>query len=183
MNGLVINGVQLSTTLYTIHKSHDFKFPVIVSDEFLQCKLARFGKVVSPFKTISLGCKHSSLRHVVSFRKQVFMMLESNDNTLDIYFHVKHDGGSYMVYATTGSVRCFECGEIGHKHLACPHNRTGAESAAGSRVDASYNIEDLAKAVRHDVVPTVDGMLLMMMLWYLLKILSLSPYFQMMFVQ
>ncbi len=40
----------------------------------------------------------------MSFRKQVFMMLESNDNTLDIYFHVKHDGGSYMVYATTGSV-------------------------------------------------------------------------------
>ncbi len=40
MNGLVINGVQLYTTLYTIHKSHDFKFPVIVSDEFLQCQLA-----------------------------------------------------------------------------------------------------------------------------------------------
>ncbi len=59
-----------------------------------------------------------------------------------------------MVYATTGSVRCFECGDIGHKRLACPHKRTGAESAAG--VDASDNIEDLAEAVRDDVVPTVE---------------------------
>ncbi len=59
-----------------------------------------------------------------------------------------------MVYATTGSVRCFECGDIGHKRLACPHKRTGAESAAG--VDASDNIEDLAEAVRDEVVPTVE---------------------------
>ncbi len=39
-----------------------------------------------------------------------------------------------MVYATTGSVRCFDVEDIGHKRLACPHKRTGAESAAG--VDA-----------------------------------------------
>ncbi len=82
------------------------------------------------------------------------MMLESNDNILDINFRVKHEGESYMVYATTGSVRCFECGDIGHKRLACPHKRTGAESAAG--VDASDNIEDLAEAVRDEVVPTVE---------------------------
>ncbi len=28
-----------------------------------------------------------------------------------------------MVYATTGSLRCFECGGLGHKKFACPHNR------------------------------------------------------------
>lgn len=75
------------------------------------------------------------------------MMLGSNDNTLDINFWVKHEGGSYMVYATTGSLRCFKCGDIGHKRLVCPHKRTGAESVAGLRVDASDNIEDLAEAV------------------------------------
>ncbi|RXN23771.1 Homeobox goosecoid [Labeo rohita] len=83
-------------------------------------------------------------------------MLESNDNILDINFRVKHEGGSYMVYATTGSVRCFECGDVGHKRLACPHKRTSAKSAAEPRVDASDNIEDLVEAVQDDVVPTAE---------------------------
>ncbi len=156
VNGLVINGafLQLSPLYAPSTKVTISNVPPFVADEVLQRELARFGKVVSPFKTISLGCKHPSLRHVVSFRRQVFMMLESNDNILDINFRVKHEGGSYMVYVTTGSVRCFECGDIGHKRLACPHKRTGAESAAG--VDAPDNIEDLAEAIQDEVVPTVE---------------------------
>jgi len=26
-----------------------------------------------------------------------------------------------IVYANTGSMECFECGDIGHKRMACPH--------------------------------------------------------------
>ncbi len=81
VNGLVINGafLQLSPLYAPSTKVTISNVSPFVADEVLQRELARFGKVVSPFKTISLGCKHPSLRHVVSFRRQVFMMLESND--------------------------------------------------------------------------------------------------------
>lgn len=84
------------------------------------CELVRFGKIASPFRAISLGCKNPALKHVVSFRRQVSMFLESPDRTLNVSFRIKHEGGAYMIYATTGSLRCFVCGDVGHKREMCP---------------------------------------------------------------
>lgn len=28
-----------------------------------------------------------------------------------------------MIYANTGNLKCFECGDIGHKKNACPHKK------------------------------------------------------------
>ncbi len=39
-----------------------------------------------------------------------------------------------MVYSTTGSLRCFECVDLGHKKSACPHNR---EREPGNRPSVS----------------------------------------------
>lgn len=49
----------------------------------------------------------------------MFMFL--NQPELDLSFRVGHEGGKYVVYANTGSMKCFECGDIGHKRMACPH--------------------------------------------------------------
>ncbi len=125
VNRLIVSGltvkdafVQLSP-LYTLTtKVTVSNIPPFVSNDVVQRELARFGKIVIPFKTVALGCKHPALKHVASFRRYVYMVLESPENTLDINFRVKHEGRLYMVYATTGSIRCFECGDIGHKRLA-----------------------------------------------------------------
>ncbi len=69
---------------------------------------------------ILLGCKNAALRHVLSFRRQVFMFLNSPECTLEASFRVIHGENSYMVYASTDSLRCFECGYLGHKRFACP---------------------------------------------------------------
>lgn len=122
VTGLTVNDafVQLSP-LYTLTtKVTVSNIPPFISNDVLQRELAHFGKVVSPFKTVTLGCKHPALKHVASFRRYVYMVLESPENTLDINFRVKHEGRLYMVYATTGSIRC---GDIGHKRLTCPHKK------------------------------------------------------------
>ncbi len=80
--------------------------PPFISDDVLERELVRFGKIASPFRAISLGCKNPSLKHVMSFRRQVYMFLESPDRTLNVSFRIKYEGGSYMIYATTGSLRC-----------------------------------------------------------------------------
>jgi len=53
------------------------------------------------------------------------MFLESPDRTLNVY--IKHEG-EHMIYATTGSLRCFECGDVGHKRQMCPHKDRGQEN-------------------------------------------------------
>lgn len=53
------------------------------------------------------------------------MFLDST--VLDISFRVLYEGKSLMLYARTGSLKCYECHEIGHKKNACPH-KTNTES-------------------------------------------------------
>ena len=43
------------------------------------------------------------------------MFLNCPAQTLDVSFRVKHGEGHYMVYASTGSRKCFECGDVGHR--------------------------------------------------------------------
>lgn len=92
--------------------------PPYIPNACIENELQRFGKIVSGITLIPLGCKKEALKHVLSFRRQLFMVLESP--TLDISFRVKHEDKSYMIYASTNHLKCFECGSIGHKKMECP---------------------------------------------------------------
>lgn len=123
--------------------------PPFIPNELLEKELRRFGKFASGFRTVSLGCKDPKLKHVMSLRRQVFMFLDSPSQTLDVSFRVKHGDRSYMVYASAGQIKCFDCGDVGHKQVLCPHRQTefnAAGLAAGSTgagsADAPYNIAD-----------------------------------------
>jgi len=48
------------------------------------------------------------------------MFLTSTERTLEISFRVSHGDGSYMLYASTDHLKCFECGNISHKRFTCP---------------------------------------------------------------
>ncbi|KAI4885370.1 hypothetical protein NFI96_008195 [Prochilodus magdalenae] len=108
---------------------------VVISNvpPFIKNELARFGKFASAMKMIPLGCKSTAVKHVLSFRRQVFMFLASCDQHLDISFRCKHGDSSYVVFASTERLRCFECGDIGHKQFGCPHRAAQrADQQAGS---------------------------------------------------
>lgn len=111
--------------------------PPFIPNVLLEKELQRFGKLASGFKTVGLGCKHDKLKHVQSFRRQVFMFLNSATQTLEVSFRVKYEEGSYMVYASTGSMKCFECGDVGHKRASCPHKNQGDQVEVNGRAEES----------------------------------------------
>ncbi len=84
-NGLVINDnfVQVTPLQAPTAKITVSNVPPFIPDDALERELVRFGKFASGFKIITLGCKHPSLRHVKSFRRQAFMFLDSAENTLE----------------------------------------------------------------------------------------------------
>lgn len=53
-----------------------------VKNEVIMKELACFGKFASAMKIISLSCKNSAVKHVLSFSRQVFMFLNDQDETL-----------------------------------------------------------------------------------------------------
>ncbi|KAM3835935.1 ceramide synthase 2-like [Diretmus argenteus] len=88
--------------------------PPFITDEFLSRELSRHGKIVSPIKKILSGCKPPLLKHVVSHRRQLYMILSNRDEELNLRFHVKVDDYEYMIFATSSVMKCFGCRKEGH---------------------------------------------------------------------
>ena len=131
--------------------------PPFIDNALLEQELRRFGKFASGFKTVALGCKDARLKHVQSLRRQVFMFLDAPSQTLDVSFRVKYGEGSYMVYASSGQMKCFECGDVGHKRYACPHRGTQpsdvSADAQTARTDSRPEGEGGQSAEQGETVP------------------------------
>lgn len=120
--------------------------PPFVSNESISKELSRFGKFATEIRLIPLGCKNAALKHVLSFRRQMLMFLNSADKTLEVSFRVPHGDSSYMVDASTDSLKCFQCGSARHKRFECPLNerRKEQQSQAAGEAAVSGAPEDRA---------------------------------------
>ncbi|XDV11708.1 hypothetical protein PO909_000566 [Leuciscus waleckii] len=71
------------------------------------------------------------------------MFLNSPDKLLDASFRVKDGDSSYLIFASTESLRCFECGEFGHKRLSCPQKKTSVEAMISGETNESSVRKDV----------------------------------------
>ncbi|GAA6080536.1 uncharacterized protein LOC108179569, partial [Tachysurus ichikawai] len=121
--------------------------PPFIPDEDIERELKRYRKVASKVRTVYLGCKNGGLKKVKSFRRHVFMVL--NQPELDVSFRVVCEGRSFMLYASTGQMKCFECGDVGHKRLVCPHKAQASEGEAGQSNVVAGGTETVEPPVKH----------------------------------
>ena len=105
--------------------------PPFIKNDTLIMELSRYGQIVSQIKMVSLGSKSPKLRHVVSHRRQVFMVLKDNTRDLNLSFSFKVEGFNYMVFVSSETMKCFECGEEGHLVRSCP-GKGGAQRPAAA---------------------------------------------------
>lgn len=101
--------------------------PPFISDEILIESLARYGKLVSQIKKIAIATTSTLLKHVVSFRRSVYMLLKEPE--IDMTLNVKTGGFNYAIFVTSKSMKCFGCGQVGHLLRACPQKQPGPKSA------------------------------------------------------
>ena len=120
--GITVNGcfVQVLPLSQPATKVVLSNVPPFITDEFLSRELSRHGKVASPIRKLLSGCKSPLLKHVVSHRRQLYMILNNRNEELNLCFHVKVDDYDYVIFATSSVMKCFGCGEEGHTVRACP---------------------------------------------------------------
>ncbi|XP_072105429.1 uncharacterized protein [Mobula birostris] len=109
--------------------------PFIPNEDLLP-PLARFGQVRSEITAIRHKFKRRTLRTVISFRRQVFMQLEREDD-VEGRFTVRHEGVDYQVYWSSERPRCHACREVGHFRRDCPAARNPREPISGTSAPAA----------------------------------------------
>ncbi len=110
--------------------------PPFVKKEKLEQILQRYGKIVSPIKMIPLGCKNPDIKHVMSFRRQAFMILNPQSDPLNLSVKLSIDGKDYTIFISSDSMRCFVCGDLGHVRQTCPNRDRPAGLPAAPAADA-----------------------------------------------
>ncbi len=163
VNELTVSGIWVKETFVPVTplsapatKVTVSNVPPFISNEVIVKELLRFGKMASPVKSVPLGCKDSALKHVLSFRQNVYMFLNSPERTLEVSFRVNNGESSFMLYAITES---FECGVLGHKRFTCP--RRDEQRASTSRdendVVPQVNNSEAEQAEEQDKGATEEG--------------------------
>ena len=143
--GVVIDGVftsvfPLSTPSKKVILSN---IPPFIKEHILAQTLSRYGKLVSPIRKIAMSSKSPLLKHIVSFRRYVYMIMKDNKD-LDLTLNITVDDFNYAIFVTTRMMKCFGCGQSGHQVRACPdksgnsanvkdlHTEVNAEKGHGS---------------------------------------------------
>jgi hypothetical protein len=107
--------------------------PPFIPNHLITKELEQYGQVVGRLRTIPLGCKAESLRHVMSFRRQGFILLRGGTRNINGLIRIIHDGHPYNIYLSTDEMRCFSCGVTGNLRKNCPHERDSNENANETR--------------------------------------------------
>ena len=112
--------------------------PPFIKDVLIERELQRYGRLISSIRKIPLGCKSPLLKHLVSFRRQVYMVLSGGQEELNLVLKFKVEGFDYVVFVTSDSaLKCFKCGGIGHVIRDCPRKSDSADQQTDGLTEAS----------------------------------------------
>ncbi|KAK3526114.1 hypothetical protein QTP70_015999, partial [Hemibagrus guttatus] len=157
-NGIVVNNemILVSPLSSPAKKVMLSNVPPFISDEAIGKELSRYGRMVSPIKKIPLGCKSPLVKHLVSFRRMVFMVLKEGVGELNVVFKFTVEGFDYNIFVSSDTdIKCFRCGQTGHLARACPERQSdpGVSERPGQDAAEPAGVVPPAAAVR----PAVEG--------------------------
>lgn len=116
-----------------------------IPHDIVEKELKRFGlKVVSPISFIRAGVSQPEYSHVLSFRRQVYIVVEENDKIPESIL-IQYKENYFRIFLTNDELRCFNCNKIGHIAVKCteqvPVTNAASEILISQDNEMNYNNE------------------------------------------
>nr|P14380.1 RecName: Full=Transposon TX1 uncharacterized 82 kDa protein; AltName: Full=ORF 1 [Xenopus laevis]AAA49975.1 ORF1 [Xenopus laevis] len=135
--------------------------PPFLQDHLLYPHLQALGELKSNMSRIPLGCKESRLRHVLSFKRQVQLLLPRGQDTIEGSFGVPFEGVLYKIFYSTEEVRCFLCKNLGHTRQSCPKGQiktTAPVPAPSASNKTSYPAGTISAGSSKGISPSLKNL-------------------------
>ncbi|XP_078471539.1 uncharacterized protein LOC144733488 [Lampetra planeri] len=107
--------------------------PPYIPDKDIQDHLAKLGTLTSNLQRVPLGLKNPALRHVLSFRRQVYMLVP-NGQLEEGSFVVMNGGRAHRLFYCKDVLKCNLCKAEGHVKKHCPMT-ANAQSTSETTVE------------------------------------------------
>ncbi|CAF94185.1 unnamed protein product [Tetraodon nigroviridis] len=115
--GFIVEPVVICVNMIKSRLLIDFNFQKAAGDLDSFIQVWGFNNVLC--QVVLSRCRSPLLRHVVSHRRQVHMLLNHREE-LELRLRVRVDGFDYLLFVSSAAMKCFGCGEEGHIIRMCP---------------------------------------------------------------
>lgn len=135
-----------------------------IPNHLLIQQLSAYGKVlVNTLKYVSASMNDPSLKHIVSHRREVQILLSDEyKKGIDGFINVKLYEKWYKIYVTTDHLTCFKCKSKGHTIKFCPEttqeaDKTGQQQAAQNKKTSEPQKTELNKGKTGKTTEATSG--------------------------
>lgn len=120
----------------------------VIMEELKRLKL----NVVSPITFIGAGLSNPEYKHVLSFRRQIYIILDDNE-TLPESILILYKQNYFRIFISTDEVRCFSCKKLGHVAQKCTMSRLQTSQVEISNAEKPAQTESI-ESVKSNVNKT-----------------------------
>lgn len=87
-------------------------------------------KPVSPITFLKAGIPGEEFSHILSFRRQLYILPPEDENKLPSSILITFEDTSYRIFITTDDMSCFLCKQKGHIANTCPNVQSQPQESA-----------------------------------------------------
>lgn len=93
-----------------------------ISHETVEEELKKFGlNLIAPVSSLRAGMPEDEYGHVLSFRRQTYIMPPDDNFELQTSILIPCEGKYCRIFVSTDRMECFVCRQTGHKANGCPN--------------------------------------------------------------